>query len=56
MGRPGFEPATPGFTGQCANHYAMETELLREVKFLKYKVFDLAHVQISAMGREATHS
>ena len=38
MGRPGFEPATPDLSDQCANHYTIQTELLRKVKFLKYKV------------------
>ena len=37
MERPGFEPATPGLLDQCANHYAMVTELLRKLKFIVYK-------------------
>ena len=38
MERPGFEPATPGLLDQGADHYAMVTELLRELKFIGYKI------------------
>ena len=36
--RPGFEPVTLGLLDQCANHYAMVTELLVMLKFIVYKL------------------
>ena len=41
----GFEPATPGLLDQCANHYAMVTELLETLKFIVYKLQNLARTR-----------
>ena len=45
--RPGFEPATPGFQDQCANHYAMVTKLLKGLKFIDYKL-KLSHASTTS--------